>query len=441
MAENSDDNTDDSVAKCHTCGGRLICFECTEIRELLNAIENQLTIVKNIREAVSLDETRLSPKNCYASGEGWRVAYFNQRTTVMLNLVDRARNCYTTPVDNLISSEFVQESGEVHVCTKQRKKDNQSQYEISYQPTILGKHKLHIKVEDKHINDSPFSVTVIGNFTTPSTFINGVKTPQGIAFNQKGEIVVVEYSVHRVSIFSPTGEKLRSFGTHGSNVGEFSLPCGVAVDDDDNILVADGRNDRIQKFTADGKFIASVGKYGSGNLEFTIPVGIGINPHNKRIYVTDSENHRIQILNPDLTFHKSFASQGYGDGELNRPKDLAFDSKGNVYVADNENHRVVVFTAEGEFLRSFGVHGKGDGEINFSTGVGIDSNDIVYVTDLYNSRVLKFTTEGKFLTSLFTRGSGENQLTQPRGIAVGKNGTIYVSDFGNDRIQKVSSGN
>ena len=437
MAEKSSDNN--TAAKCLTCGGRLVCYECAEIKKLLQSIEKQLSMIKNI---TFLDEPHLSPKNCFAIGEGRRVAFLNQRTTVVLTIVDQVHNPYTRQVDNLISSTLVHTStGNVQACTIQRTRANENQYEISYQPTSLGEHQLHITVDGEHINGSPFNVTVIDNFNAPSTFISGVITPQGIAFNQKGEIVVVEYSVHRVSIFSPKGEKLRSFGTHGSNVGEFSLPCGVAVDDDDNILVADGRNDRIQKFTADGKFIASVGKYGSGNLEFTIPVGIGINPHNKRIYVTDSENHRIQILNPDLTFHKSFASQGYGDGELNRPKDLAFDSKGNVYVADNENHRVVVFTAEGEFLRSFGVHGKGDGEINFSTGVGIDSNDIVYVTDLYNSRVLKFTTEGKFLTSLFTRGSGENQLTQPRGIAVGKNGTIYVSDFGNDRIQKVSSGN
>ena len=35
----------------------------------------------------------------------------------------------------------------------------QSQYEISYQPTIKGRHQLHIKVEGQHIRGSPFPVS------------------------------------------------------------------------------------------------------------------------------------------------------------------------------------------------------------------------------------------------------------------------------------------
>ena len=36
----------------------------------------------------------------------------------------------------------------------------QSQYEISYQPTIKGRHQHHIKVEHQHIRGSPFPVAV-----------------------------------------------------------------------------------------------------------------------------------------------------------------------------------------------------------------------------------------------------------------------------------------
>lgn len=40
-----------------------------------------------------------------------------------------------------------------------------------------------------------------------------------------------------VSVFSHSGEKLRSFGTKGSGQGEFDCPEGVAVDGEGNILV------------------------------------------------------------------------------------------------------------------------------------------------------------------------------------------------------------
>ncbi len=43
----------------------------------------------------------------------------------------------------------------------------QSQYEINYQPTIKGRHQLHIKVEEQHIRGSPFPVAVIERIGTP----------------------------------------------------------------------------------------------------------------------------------------------------------------------------------------------------------------------------------------------------------------------------------
>ena len=48
-----------------------------------------------------------------------------------------------------------------------------------------------------------------------------------------------EWNGHRVSIFSSSGEKLRSFGTHGSGQGQFISPCGVAVDVSGVVYVCD----------------------------------------------------------------------------------------------------------------------------------------------------------------------------------------------------------
>ena len=50
-------------------------------------------------------------------------------------------------------------------------------------------------------------------------------------------MIVTERERHCVSVFSPSGGKLRSFGTHGSGQGQFNEPCGVAVDHEGNILV------------------------------------------------------------------------------------------------------------------------------------------------------------------------------------------------------------
>ena len=92
-----------------------------------------------------------------------------------------------------------------------------------------------------------------------------------MAVNQRGEVIVAEYGGHCISIFSPTGEKLRSFGSQGSGQGQFSGPRGVAVDDDGSILVADAGNNRIQKFTSDGAFVVAVSK---GTVNLINPLGI-----------------------------------------------------------------------------------------------------------------------------------------------------------------------
>ena len=376
-----------------------------------------------------------SPEKCYATGKGLEVAKLGEEATAILHVVDCKEKTHIKPVE-ILTSELVSEiTSEKIGCSM--KKTDASQYEISYQATSRGRHQLHIKVEGEHIKASPFPVTVklpVQKLGTPIKTIGGVNWPWGVAVNQRGEVIVAEGSGHCVSIFTPTGEKLQSFGSKGSRHGQFNGPHGVAVDDNGNILVVDQNNHRIQKFTPDGTFITTVGKKGS-NLEFNEPMGIAIHPLNKRVYIADCNNHCLQILNPDLTFSSSFGSRGSGNGQFVYPEDVAFDCAGNVHVADTYNHRVQVFTAEGEILRKFGNKGRGNGDLNTPTVISIDSDNVVYVTELRNYCVSVFTCEGKFLTSFGTEGSGPGQFKRPRGIAVDKNGVVYVSDTGNNRLQ------
>ena len=221
-------------------------------------------------------------------------------------------------------------------CSVERR--GQSQYEISYQPTIKGRHQLHIKMEGQHIRGSPFSVAVkspVEKLGTPILTIGGVRGPWGVAINQRGEVVVTERSRHCVSVFSPSGGKLQSFGTHGSGQSQFNEVSGVAVDGMGNILVTDGGNCHIQKFTAEGQFLAAVGTKGNGPLQFDLPTGIAFNAINSKVYVTEWSNDRCHVLNSDLTFSSTFGKRGSGEGQFDSPAGIACDSTGKVYVADN----------------------------------------------------------------------------------------------------------
>lgn len=60
----------------------------------------------------------------------------------------------------------------------------------------------------------------------PLFTIDGVVTPYAVAINHNGELVVTEHDIDSISIFSPSGEKLQSFGTAGHHLGQFTRPWG-----------------------------------------------------------------------------------------------------------------------------------------------------------------------------------------------------------------------
>ena len=377
------------------------------------------------------------PSKCQATGEGLEAAMVGERSIVVTQII----NFDGQPCDKLIKSlqcELSSEMTGARVSISVEKME-QGRYRISYQPTIRGRHQLHIKVEDRHIRGSPFDIMVklpLEKLGTPIRTIDGVQRPRGMVVNQNGEVVVTEAGKGMVSVFSPDGERLRSFGSPGSGQGQFDHPWGITTDGDGNILVADRGNCRIQKFTASGQFLSEVGGKGNGPLHFNSPIEIAFNTVNKKVYVVDEWNNRVQVLNSDLTFFSKFGKSGSGKRQFKEPGGVACDSTGNVYMADCGNNRIQVFTAEGRFLRAFGKYGHGRGELTHPLGITIGTNDAVYVSEGdSNHRVSVFTSEGHFLTLFGGRGTEAGTFYVPRGLAVDSSGFVYVCDHGNNRVQ------
>ena len=374
---------------------------------------------------------------CHVTGKGAEVAAVGVKSTAILHVVNSAgiQLAGESSIKSL-ECELVSEiTGTRASCSVERRV---SQYEISYQPTIKGRHQFHVKVEGQHVRGSPFSVAVkspVEKLGTPILAIGGLDEPRGVAINKMGEVVVTEEDKHCVSVFSSHGVKLRSFGTPGSGHGQFNYPSGVAVDGEGNILVVDGGNHRIQKFTSEGQFFTSVGTKGSGPLQFHYPSDIALNASINKVYVLNEGSHHVQVLNSDLTFSSIFGKEGSGKGQFIYPRGIACDSTGKVYVADTRNHRIQVFTAEGKFLRMFGRRGQSKGQLSYPSGIAIDTSDSVYVSDLDNHRVSVFTTEGQSVLSFGKKGKGLGEFNCPFGLAVDDSGVVYVCDCNNSRVQ------
>ena len=408
----------------------------TEADVIFSALEDVATACRNYGQvsALGLPDT----SKCHVTGKCIEAAVVGEMSTAVLQAINFKGQPCEEPIQSS-ECELVSElSGTRTRGSIERR--GQSQYEINYQPTITGRHQLHVKVEGQHIRGSPFTISAkspVEKLGTPILTLNGVNGPWGVAINQRGEVIVAEWDGDCVSVFSPSGEKLRTFGTRGSGQGQFQWPHGVAVDGEWNILVADSNNHRIQKFTPEGQFLTAVGAKGKGPLQFYCPADIVLNAANKKVYVTDCLNHCVQVLNSDLTFSSSFGEPGSGKGQFHYPRGIACDSTGKVYVADFGNDRVQVFKAEleGKFLKMFGRQGVGRGELSGPIGVAIDSNDMVYVSEGGNSRVSVFISDGVFVTSFGSHGEGPGQFRSPYGVAVDNSGVVYVCDRYNNRVQ------
>lgn len=174
---------------------------------------------------------------------------------------------------------------------------------------------------------------------------------------------------------------------------------------------------KICKISFDGEVRAYVGvdQKGTKPLQFNFPCGVSVSPLTGHIYVTDTFNDEVQILDPDLKFFY----------ELNReesitfrePYDIAFDNEGFLYITDTWNSCIKKFTSNGKFFAKFGSMGTGPGHLCFPESFSIADNNLMYITEHHNHRFSVFTTDSKYLQKMGKKGKGEGQFDWPHGIA------------------------
>ena len=126
----------------------------TEANIIFTAIGDLHSLCRDYGQVFTQDSPDSS--KCHATGKGLEVAVVGEKSTCILHAV----NIGGMPCEEPIKLEYKlvsQITATKASCSVVRR---ESQYEISYQPTIKGRHQLHIRVEGKHIRGSPFSVAV-----------------------------------------------------------------------------------------------------------------------------------------------------------------------------------------------------------------------------------------------------------------------------------------
>ena len=147
---------------------------------------------------------------------------------------------------------------------------------------------------------------------------------------------------HRVIKFSPRGEVLLTIGV-GGEPGDppthLTEPNDVITSANGDIFVAEGHSgqntddpdtpSRINKYAADGTFIMSWGTWGSEPGQFKTPHALAWDSQG-RLFVSDRGNNRIQIFDQDGTFIDEWH-------QFSRISGLHIDSQDVLYAIDSES--------------------------------------------------------------------------------------------------------
>lgn len=181
------------------------------------------------------------------------------------------------------------------------------------------------------------------------------KMADGIAVDSAGYIYVVDSLNDCVQVFNSggaavtigtaaAGKPANSFGSSGSGNGQFSMPTGITYEKvSGQLAVADTLNGRIQFLDTAGIWKRTVGELGAGALRFTSPVSVafeyspGSNSALQRMYVTDSFQSSVQVIDPaaNPVWLGFIGSYGKSNGKLLTPSDALFDpANGRLLVAN-----------------------------------------------------------------------------------------------------------
>ena len=301
-------------------------------------------------------------------------------------------------------------------------------YTIHCNQSTNGHHNIHVRVNDIPVSSASIVIPYTPHLEsiTPLCLIPDLNKPYGVIAMDNGHFLVTERDVPCVTLFDRSRKKVKSIG---NNAIKFYQPRGLTVLSDNTILVAD--HDKIHKISLDGRCIETIKTLGP--IESMYPWDVAVSPVNGRVYVTDYWNHRILIMNSDLTFVATFGSKGSAEGQFARPKRIAINKEGLVYVTDYDNHRIQIFTPDGQFLSQFGMKGCRPGELYYPEGIVVDNN-FVYIAESDNHRISIFTTEGQFVHCFGEKGNKEDQFNTPNGIMLDNEGHLYVCDYSNNRL-------
>ncbi|MEK6373548.1 MAG: hypothetical protein AABO58_12720 [Acidobacteriota bacterium] len=225
----------------------------------------------------------------------------------------------------------------------------------------------------------------VANATLPTALIS----PEGIAADGLGHVYVADARLNEARLYTWDAATSNyvydpnfASTTRNSVAGTAILsPRDVAVGPGGKVYLLDSGNKRV--LTATG-FSAT-----SWTVLRTDPLlgnayGLDVAPDG-RLYIADTDNH--QVIRYEAAGGRTvFGRFGTGAREFRAPRDVAVDVNSRMYVVDTHNHRLQILDVNGQHLFSLG-RAPGMGAIQ---KVAIGSDRHVYIADGDRDAIIAF---------------------------------------------------
>ncbi|MBI3890864.1 MAG: putative Ig domain-containing protein, partial [Candidatus Wallbacteria bacterium] len=276
------------------------------------------------------------------------------------------------------------------------------------------------------------------------------------------------------------GDGRQGFSGDGGRAVDSALnfPCSPVFTRNGDLYFCDVGNHRVRKVDVATGLLSTIagkgspGYSGDGGTATTAalnePQALAFDASG-RLFIADSKNHRVRVVNLSLGTIETFAGTGStgvsADGapaassRLDTPTGLAFDAGGQLFIADSGNHRVVSVSADGS-MRLFAGTGapgfSGDqgqaalAQLRSPRGLSFDSDGNLLIADAGNHRVRRVeAATGNIFTLAGTGAAGfagealpafASPLNEPAGVfADPRLGVVFVADAANDRLREIDA--
>ena len=244
--------------------------------------------------------------------------------------------------------------------------------------------------------------------------------PYGVAMHD-GKIYVCD--TNTTVIVLDLKKKLFSSMAGAVGPGRLSQPVNISIEPDGTKYVTDPVRGQVVIFDKDDVYLRAIGEPGTWKPVDAVPFG-------DRLYVADNANGLVKVFDKASgELLKTIGDKGDPSERLDRPTNLAFDTKGNLYVTDIGRFQVVKFDRDGHFQSMIGKVGDTPGHFARPKGTAIDRNGLLYAADAAFNNVQIFNPEGRLLMFFGDAGLGPGGLMLPAKVAIDDQNVAYFRSY------------